>query len=30
MQGFIEMFVFVGLLLAGFVYLLKKGALDWE
>lgn len=30
MQGFIEMFVFIGLLLAGFIYVLKKGALDWE
>lgn len=30
MQGFIEMFIFIGFLLAGFFYLLKKGALDWE
>ncbi len=30
MQGLIEMFVFIGLLLAGFVYIIKKGALDWE
>lgn len=30
MQGFIEMFVFIGLLLAGFIYVIKKGALDWE
>jgi NADH-quinone oxidoreductase subunit A len=30
MKGFMEMFVFVGLLLVGFFYLLKKGALDWE
>ncbi len=30
MQGFIEMFVFIGLLMAGFIYVLKKGALDWE
>ena len=29
-QGLIEMFVFIGLLLAGFVYVIKKGALDWE
>jgi NADH-quinone oxidoreductase subunit A len=29
-QGMIEMFVFIGLLLAGFVYVIKKGALDWE
>lgn len=30
MQGLVEMFVFIGLLLAGFVYIIKKGALDWE
>jgi NADH-quinone oxidoreductase subunit A len=30
MQGLMEMFVFIGLLLAGFVYVIKKGALDWE
>ncbi len=30
MQGLMEMFVFIGLLLAGFVYIIKKGALDWE
>lgn len=29
-QGLIEMFVFIGLLLAGFIYVIKKGALDWE
>ncbi len=29
-QGFIEMFVFIGLLLAGLFYVVKKGALDWE
>jgi NADH-quinone oxidoreductase subunit A len=28
--GFLEMFTFVGFLLAGFFYLIKKGALDWE
>jgi NADH-quinone oxidoreductase subunit A len=28
--GFIEMVVFVGLLLIGFFYLIKKGALNWE
>jgi NADH-quinone oxidoreductase subunit A len=28
--GFIEMFIFVAVLLAGFVYIWKKGALDWE
>lgn len=30
MRGFVEMFVFIGLLLAGFIYVLKKGALKWE
>lgn len=29
-DGFVEMIVFMGLLLAGFVYVLKKGVLDWE
>ena len=29
-QGFIEMLVFIGLLLIGFFYLIKKGALNWE
>ena len=28
--GFIEMLVFIGLLLIGFFYLIKKGALNWE
>ena len=28
--GFIEMTVFVGLLLVGFFYLKRKGALHWE
>jgi NADH-quinone oxidoreductase subunit A len=28
--GFIEMFVFVGVLLIGLVYVWKKGALEWE
>ncbi len=28
--GFLEMVVFVGLLLIGFFYLIKKGALTWE
>jgi NADH-quinone oxidoreductase subunit A len=27
---FIEMMVFIGILLAGYIYILKKGALDWE
>ncbi|MEO5979560.1 MAG: NADH-quinone oxidoreductase subunit A [Chryseolinea sp.] len=29
-SGFVEMTVFVGLLLVGFFYLIKKGALTWE
>jgi len=29
-QGLGEMFLFMGLLFTGFVYLIKKGALDWE
>lgn len=29
-SGMIEMFIFMGTLLLGFVYILKKGALDWE
>jgi NADH-quinone oxidoreductase subunit A len=28
--GFIEMLVFVGILLIGYVYVWKKGALEWE
>ncbi|MBS1682915.1 MAG: NADH-quinone oxidoreductase subunit A [Bacteroidetes bacterium] len=28
--GFIEMILFIGFLLIGFFYLLKKGALKWE
>ena len=28
--GFIEMMVFIGVLLVGFVYVWKKGALEWE
>ena len=28
--GFVEMFIFVGLVIAGFVYVWKKGALDWS
>ena len=27
--GFVEMLLFIGILLAGFVYIWKKGALDW-
>ncbi|PLX84314.1 MAG: NADH-quinone oxidoreductase subunit A [Desulfuromonas sp.] len=30
MFGFIEMGVFVGILLVGYVYVWKKGALEWE
>ena len=29
MPGFVEMLVFVGLILSGFFYIWKKGALDW-
>ncbi len=29
-MGLIEMFIFMATLLAGFIYILKKGALDWE
>ena len=28
--GFIEMFVFIGILVVGYVYAWAKGALDWE
>lgn len=28
--GFVEMFVFVGVLLVGLLYVWKKGALEWE
>ena len=28
--GMIEMFIFMGSLLLGFIYVLKKGALDWD
>jgi len=27
--GFIEMFLYIAILLAGYVYIWKKGALDW-
>lgn len=30
LTGFVEMLVFIGLLLIGFFYLIKKGALNWE
>ncbi|MBS1761282.1 MAG: NADH-quinone oxidoreductase subunit A [Bacteroidetes bacterium] len=29
-QGFIAVLIFVGLFLAGFIYMYKKGALKWE
>jgi NADH-quinone oxidoreductase subunit A len=28
--GFVEMFVYIAILLAGYVYIWKKGALDWS
>ncbi|MEB3329182.1 MAG: NADH-quinone oxidoreductase subunit A [Candidatus Sericytochromatia bacterium] len=28
--GLVEMFVFIGVLFAGFVYVLRKGALKWD
>ena len=28
--GFVEMLLYIGILLAGYVYLWKKGALDWN
>lgn len=30
LHGFIEMIIFISLLLVGFFYLVKKGALKWE
>lgn len=30
LSGFIEMIVFISLLLVGFFYIIKKGALKWE
>ena len=30
MFGFLEMILFMGLLLAGFYYIIKKGVLEWE
>ena len=29
-QGFMAVLMFVGLFLAGFIYIIKKGALNWE
>jgi NADH-quinone oxidoreductase subunit A len=28
--GFVEMLIFVGILLVGYVYIWKKGALEWD
>jgi NADH-quinone oxidoreductase subunit A len=28
--GFVEMLVFIGVLLVGFIYVWKKGALEWD
>lgn len=30
MEGLIEMFIFMGLLLLGFIYVVKKKALNWD
>lgn len=30
MFGFLEMLVYIGILLAGYIYVWKKGALDWS
>jgi NADH-quinone oxidoreductase subunit A len=30
LQGFVEMLTFVGFLLVGFYFIIKKGALDWD
>jgi NADH-quinone oxidoreductase subunit A len=30
LQGFIVMMIFLGILVVGFIYEWKKGALDWE
>ncbi|MBK7149095.1 MAG: NADH-quinone oxidoreductase subunit A, partial [Bacteroidetes bacterium] len=30
MDGLIKMSIFMGLLLLGFYYVIKKGALEWE
>ena len=29
-EGLVEMFIFMGTLLLGFIYIIKKGALDWD
>ena len=28
--GLVEMFIFIGVLFAGFIYIVKKGALKWD
>jgi len=28
--GFVEMFIYLGILLAGYIYIWRKGALDWS
>jgi NADH-quinone oxidoreductase subunit A len=28
--GFVEMMLYIGILLVGYIYLWKKGALDWN
>lgn len=30
LEGFLQMLLFMGMLLLGFVYIIKKGALKWE
>jgi NADH-quinone oxidoreductase subunit A len=30
LQGFVEMMVFIAILLCGYVYILKRGALEWR
>jgi NADH-quinone oxidoreductase subunit A len=30
LYGLIEMFIFIGVLFAGFIYIVKKGALKWD
>jgi NADH-quinone oxidoreductase subunit A len=30
MEGFVQMIIFIALLLVGFFFIIKKGALDWE
>jgi NADH-quinone oxidoreductase subunit A len=29
-SGFVEMFIFIVILMVGYIYMWKKGALDWE